>query len=54
MHDRIPTLPVESDWSDMGKARKQMAELLEMSIGQQPEPEGVRYEDRAIPGPPGA
>jgi len=49
----VPTLPVESDWSDMAAARAQMAAM----IAAVPQPEdaerGVVWEDRTVPGPPG-
>lgn len=44
----IPSLPVESDWSDMEAARKQMGELLELALAGQPEPAGMSFEDRMI------
>jgi acetyl esterase len=47
----VPSLPVESDWSDLPAARAQMLEMIGAALGQQPEPAGVRHEDRMIPGP---
>jgi acetyl esterase/lipase len=47
----IPVLPVVADWSDMPAARADMLEMLGRMFGQQPEPEGVVYHDRTIPGP---
>jgi len=50
----ISDLPVHSDWSDMKVAREQMGQLLELALAGQPEPPGVVWEDRMIPGPAGA
>ena len=52
--DMIATLPVHNDWTDMDAARKGMQELLDMVLADQPEPEGVAWEDRQIDGPEGA
>ena len=48
----VPLLPVESDWSDLPAARRQMEELVanlpvENGIGE----DRVRFEDRIVPGP---
>jgi acetyl esterase/lipase len=47
----IPSLPVEFDWSDMPAARDQMLEMISAMGGDQPDPDGVRYADRLVPGP---
>jgi len=47
----VPILPIESDWSDMPAARAGMAEMIARILGSQPDPEGVSFEDRQIPGP---
>ena len=49
----IPHLPVEADWSDMPTARAEMLEMMNALLGQQPDPMGVQYADRAIPWPDG-
>jgi acetyl esterase/lipase len=49
----VPSLPVESDWSDVPAARAQMLELMSALLAQ-PDPEGLRYADRRVPGPTGA
>lgn len=46
----VPSLPVESDWSDMPAARTQMLELMAAMLDQ-PDPSGVRHGDHTIPGP---
>jgi acetyl esterase/lipase len=50
----VPLLPVETDWSDMSAARRQMDELvanlpLDGAVGDR-----VQFEDRRVPGPPEA
>jgi acetyl esterase/lipase len=50
----VPSLPVEMDWSDVPAAREQMLQMIEAMVGGQPDPAGVRYEDRRVPGPAGA
>jgi acetyl esterase/lipase len=50
----IPMLPVESDWSDMPRARVEMVEMIASMLGSLPLPEGVAWDDRMVPGPAGA
>lgn len=46
----IPMLPVTSDWDDMPAARKGMQEMIDSMVAGLPEPEGVEFADRLIPG----
>ena len=48
----IAALPTQTDWSDMEQARTQMAEMIAAARAQ-PDPDGVSYQDRRIPGPEG-
>ncbi len=52
--DRIASLPVGSDWSDMPRARAAMAEMVAGLAAGQGDPEGLSWEDRSIPGPDGS
>ena len=47
----VPSLPTVADWSDMPAARKEMLEMIEAFLGGQPDPPGVTFADRMIPGP---
>lgn len=49
----IASLPSGMDWSDVPAARRGMDALIG-ALGAQPDPDGVRHEDRRIPGPAGA
>jgi acetyl esterase/lipase len=48
----VPSLPVESDWTDLDAARRQMAQMIaSMSPQSGPSEARVRFEDRVIRGP---
>ncbi len=50
----VPMLPVETDWSDLDAARAQMEDMMKMMPPPPDAEAGVVFEDRAVPGPPGA
>jgi acetyl esterase len=48
----VPLLPVESDWSDIEAARRQMEELVaNMAVPGEIGEDRVRFGDRVVPGP---